>query len=323
MIPLTLSFIPVLLFLGELRAEEDPLSSARAFLEENSLHSEEIVAPARHEELRAKIAAGPDPESQFGRLLFALARPGTKVLSEDQLVKVADLIAARQAAPVNWHDVRNIVRVQAMLLLFPHAIATDPAEVARVRSEWEAWTDLRQAYMLQEFVAQERFQRAFWTILTPEQKQQITAGELDSKYKKSTGHSRGFFADRIVTRALGKPDHPDAFETATSAWRAKWEQVQESMAHQARFNRQREFAMDAADGAFAVATWPDQAQAFREFAEAERDAIRDLVQAGYGVDDPLKEKVALLMKTQRTEMREKYRDHGSDLLHRMGETEGE
>tara|TARA_R110002049_G_scaffold78064_3_gene199194 strand:+ start:386 stop:1357 length:972 start_codon:yes stop_codon:yes gene_type:complete len=321
--PPTLCFITLLLFVGGLLAEESPLSSAKAFLEENSLHTKEIVAPANYEEIRQTIAADRDPESQFGRLLFALARPGTKVLSKDQLVKVADLIAARQAAPVNWHDVRNIVRVQAMLLLFPHAIASDPAEVARVRSEWEAWTDLRQAYMLQEFVAQERFQRAFWAILTPEQKQQIIAGELDSKYKKSTGHSRGFFADRIVTRALGKPDHPDAFESATSAWRAKWEQVQESMEQQARFNRQREFAMDTADESFAVASWPDQAQAFREFAEAERDAIRDLVQAGYGVNDALKEKVALLMKTQRAEMREKYRDHGSDLLHRMGETEGE
>lgn len=321
--PLLVSIATLILITGDLPAEADRLSAAKAFLDENCLHTEEIAPSPDNDDTRARITASRDPESQFGRLLFSLARPGTGVLSGEQLAKAADLIAARQAAPVNWHDVRNIVRVQAMLLLFPHAIATDPGEVARVRSEWEAWTELRLDYMLQEFVAQERFQRAFWAILRPEQKQQVTAGGLESKYKKSTGHSRGFFADRIVIKALGKPAHPDAFEKATSAWRARWEDVQAGMEESARFNRQREFAMDAADEAFAVATWPDQARAFCAFAKAERDAIRDLVQAGYEVDGPLREKVTALVKSQRTEMLEKYQAQGAELLHRMGEFKSE
>ncbi len=302
-----------------LNADEAKLSEARAFLAKHQLREAVVTPPTNFEELRKRIAARRDPGTKFGTVVFSFARPGTGVLDVDQLKQMEEVIAARRDSPVNWHDVRNVVRVQAMLLLFPHALATDAGELATIREEWNAWTDLRQGFMFQEFVAQERFQRAAWSVLTSGQKEQLLSGALDAKLKKSTGHSRGFFADRIVQRALGKPDHSEAFEAAVMDWRVRWEGVQAAEQEAARLDRQREFAMEAADEDFAVAAWTADAGAVRAWAEAERDAIRDLVQAGYDIDPDLRAKVTSLVEEQRAEMINKYQEHGGELLRRLGE----
>lgn len=312
-------WIIALMWATALVADEAKLNEARAFLAENQLREASVTPPSNDTGLRERIASTRDPGTQFGYVVFSLARKGTGILSAEQLKQMEAVIATRRDSPVNWHDVRNVVRVQAMLLLFPHALATEESELESIRAEWNAWTDLRQAFMFQEFIAQERFQRAAWSILTTQQKEMLLSGALDAKLKKSTGHSRAFFADRIVQRALGKPDHAEAFALKVDEWRTQWNGVQRAADDAAKFDRQREFAMDLADEDFAVAAWQTDAPVFRAWAEAERDAIRDLVQAGYEIDADLHERVARLVGEQRAEMPGKYRGHAADLLRRLGE----
>lgn len=294
------------------------LPAAQAHLETHRLCPDPSPGSQPDPALHERIAAHRDPGTQFGYVVFSLARPATGILSEEQRTALDAIIDARRTAPVNWHDVRNVIRVQAQRLLLPHALETNAEKLAALRSAWEQWTDLRLAYMFQEHIAQDRFQRAAWALLTPAQKTALLRGDHDSQLKKSTGHSRGFFADRIVTKALGKPDHPDVFKTTTDLWRTRWQTIQANLEAAAKFDRQREFAMDEADETFAIASWPAQARAFRAFAEAERDAIRALVQAGYALDEKQIAKAQNASDSLRTEAIEKYRTGAETLLRALG-----
>ena len=88
----------------------------------------------------------------------------------------------------------------------------------------------------------------------------------------------------------------------------------------AKFDRQHELAMDLADETFAVASAKEAENAFSAFAQAERDAIRELVQAGYANDPEVPNKIAKLRDDFRAKMLESYGEHGAELLRRMGET---
>lgn len=297
----------------------DRLTGARQFLDEHRVYTQKLTPPANFAELHTKIAGSRDPGTKFGPYIFALANPKAKVLSEDQLAKVKAVIAARGASPVNWHDARNVVRVQSLITMWAYVAETDPAKTAALEKEWNAWNDLRLAYMFEEFVAQERFQRAAWAVFTPEQKHRLIAGELDAHIKKSTGHSRAFSAQKQVLKVLGKPMDKAAFDEVTARWEKKWESVADQTEAAAKFDRQREMAMDDADEAFAVAAWSEQETAFRAFAQGERDAIRDLVQASYQKSPDLTLAIAKVREQLRAQMVEKYGEHAGVLLRQLGE----
>ncbi len=222
---------------------------------------------------------------------------------------------------MNWHDVRNVVRVQANIALWAYAAERDAAQADRLKQEWNRWTDLRLAFMFEEFVAQERFQRAVWEVFTAEQRRRLVAGELDSRIRKNTGHSRSFSAHKQVLKALGQPPDKAAWDTAVANWEKKWKPVAAQNEGAARFERQRELAMDQADETFAVAAWSEQEAAFRGFVSAERDAIRNLVQAGYQQTPDLAKKAAEYQQKLRAQMLEKYSAHAGEFLRQLGERE--
>ena len=298
---------------------DDRLAGAREFLDAHRVYTQEIVPPANYDELQAKITAMRDPETKFGPYIFGLANPKSEVLSAEQRNKLKALIEARRTNPVNWHDVRNIVRVQSLLTLWEYAGATDDVRVAELDLEWRAWNELRLAYMFEEFVMQDRFQRAARDVFTPAQRKKIAAGDYDKDARMNTGHSRAFFADRHVLKALGKPENQAAFDQVQSEWEKKWKAVSEKIKAAAKFDRKREMAMDLVDESFAVASAMEAQKAFSAFTTAERDAIRALVQAGYAGDPDLQEKVGKARGKLKEKMKTDYREHGADLLRAMGE----
>ena len=99
----------------------------------------------------------------------------------------------------------------------------------------------------------------------------------------------------------------------------KWQSVSTEIEAAAKFERQRELSMDESNEAFAVAAWMEQETAFRIFALAERDAIRELVSAGYPSANDLKSTIATYQEKLRLEMIEKYREHAGELLKGLGE----
>ena len=181
----------------------DPLDAARSYLEENRVYHQPVVPPADYAALKAKIAALRDPKTKFGPYIFRFANPKANVLTAEQSEKLQAVIEARRTNPVNWHDVRNIVRVQSLLVMWDYAGATDPSKIAELDKQWSAWTEVRLAYMFEEFVMQDRFQRAAWAIFTPEQRQKLIAGEYDSLGPQGARQTAGSGSFRQDSRRVG------------------------------------------------------------------------------------------------------------------------
>ena len=154
----------------------------------------------------------------------------------------------KNASPIIWHDARDTARMQGLIILWAYATESNEDDAAELKKVWEQWNDLRPAYMFQEFIAKEQFQRKVWAVLTPEQKAQLIAGE--------------------------------------------------------RFAR---MARKEVQGAFNL------------FTLTERDAIRELVLAGYNVTPELTKRSATFQAELRAQILEKYRENAGDLLRIMGE----
>jgi len=276
---------PLVILLHGVSTADESQVIAQAFLESNAVLDQWPSAPDDFEAIHSEIARRGDPESKFGYIVFSIARHGEKLLTEEQRTQLTDLIGKRAAATIDWHDVRNLIRVKAQVALWEYAAETDLALAAKLKRDWDSWTDLRIAYMEQEFFDKERFQRAAWNLLTEKNKEDLLGGKWDRYLKKEAGHGRLFSADKQVTRVLGKPDKPEAFNKVKGVWRTQWNIMWNAFQSESEFERKREFSMDVADETFAITSWrQNYVPGFREFAEHECDAIRALVQAGYKID---------------------------------------
>lgn len=300
---------------GAAHSADSDLGLAREFLNDHAVIEQIPERPQNFEALVRRVSETPDPESKFGYFVFSIARHSENLLSAEQARQLDDLIANRKQAEPNWHDVRNLVRVRAQIALWDYAAETDAKLAEAKRATWEKWTDLRLAYMFQEFVATEKFQRAAWDLLTTEQQSALRSGKWDKHLKKSTGHSRLFSADKQITRALGKPDAPESFDRAQSAWRERWETMWETYQEAAAFERKREFTMDLAGEDFAIHAWQERyAPAFRAFAEHECEAIRELLHSGYSLNANQRDALNVHRETLRSEALNKYQESAADLL---------
>lgn len=300
---------------GAVNSADSDLTLAREFLNDHAVIEQIPERPQNFEALVRRVSETPDPESKFGYFVFSIARHSEKLLSAKQARQLDHLIANRKQAEPNWHDVRNLVRVRAQIALWDYAAETDPKLAEAKRATWEKWTDLRLAYMFQEFVATEKFQRAAWDLLTTEQQTALRSGKWDKHLKKSTGHGRLFSADKQITRVLGKPDARDSFSRSEKAWRKRWETMWETYQEAARFERKRESSMDLADEAFAIhASQERYAPAFRAFAEQECEAIRELLQSGYRLNDEARRALANHRETLRNEALDSYAECPAEML---------
>ena len=296
----------------------DPIDAARDFLEQNRAFRGTIGPSADFDTVREKIASMNDPKTKFGYVVFSVARHSKKLLSDEQAEAISKIIEARKNAEVNWHDIRNVVRVHAQIRLWKYAAKSDAAEAKKLRADWKAWNDLRIAFMFEEFVAQERFQRAAWDVLTVEQRKALLSSEWDPFLKKSMGHGRLFSANKQVQRVFGKADDENKFDAAVDHWEKAWEPVFEYYQAASEFQRKREFSMDDAGENFAAASWKEYASAFRGFSETECDAIRGLVQAGYEKDAEFLNKITNFQTKLRADMVKKYESNAAEFLRRLG-----
>jgi len=305
-----------LLVAANTRGADDTLTRALDYLQDHRLSSDTIHPHPDFAHLKKKIAARPDPGSQFGYVIFSVARHSDKLLSAEQASQLNALIASREQHPVHWHDIRNIVRIHAVSAMWDYARADiDPA---RHRANWVAWTELRIAYMFEEYMAAERFHRAFLAILNADQRSKLISGEWDSFLKKSTGHKRLFSADKQVRRVMGKPDDRAAFEQASRRWHDLWRPMHKRYLAASKFQRQRQFAIDLGGEDFDVAAWQEYAKAFRAFVTMECDAVRDILQTGYEIDGRAAAKLDQNCNRLHADMIEKYRPGCSDFLRAIG-----
>ncbi len=170
--------------------------------------------PPAFVEYRGRIAerlSGRDPETSATSFLHGIKRHAERLLTKEQAERWNALLDARQPGLKRLHDERNVLRGFFFAKAWELPLLVG-AERDRGERELKAWLGVWLDITLQERIAQHRLCRDAWAILDADQRAALARGDWDRHVKKSTGHKRAYFGDRIVSRALGKPDDSAAFQ---------------------------------------------------------------------------------------------------------------
>lgn len=234
--------------------------------------------------IESSVLARPDPETFFSRYIFGLKRHAAKLLTPQQAKQLETIIAERSSIGQRWHDERNTLRCKFNEVMWHYAAAPE-AKVTSLRVELEGWMKLRMEWTLREHMAAHDFNLAVWKLLAAEQQKHLLAGDWKRYAKLDTGHTRGNATGKVITRALGKPDHADAFAKALAAWEQEREPLHHKLQSAEDTARRAGFAMDINSPAL-VRVLTDRANAaYATIYLAEAEAMRRLVRAGY--DNPV------------------------------------
>lgn len=263
--------------LGSASLAESLTNEVTQFLQPR-LQTADATAP--DESKLAAILARPDPGTFFLRYAFGLKQHAKKLLTEEQRTRLLAVLDEHTPAHSRWHDERNTLRCKWTEFLWLHAAAGD-AEATTLRQELADWMRLRMAWTQQEHLAQYRFARAVWDVLTPDQQAKLIAGEWKKFAKQDTGHTRGDATAKIITRALGKPDDQAAFDAAIAAWSAQRLPLHAAVDEAENTERRIVFAMDLNSESMAHAANEKATTAYAALYTAEADAIRRIVQVAY------------------------------------------
>lgn len=228
----------------------------------------------------ATILARPDPGTFFLRYAFGLKQHAKKLLTEEQRTRLMAALDEHTPAHSRWHDERNTLRCKWTELMWLHAAASE-ADAAVLRQQLSDWMRLRMVWTQQEHLAQYRFARAVWEVLTPVQQAKLIAGEWKEFAKQDTGHTRGDFTAKTIIRALGKPDDNAAFEEALAAWSKQREPLHAEVELAENAERCIVFAMDLNSESMTQAAIEKATAAYAVLYTAEADATRRIVQAAY------------------------------------------
>ena len=227
-----------------------------------------------------EILARPDPGTFFLRYAFGIQRNASKVLKPKQVDELEQTIARHSPAHSRWHDERNTLRCKYNEVLWRYVGAGD-AEAAVLRIELTEWMRLRMTWTEQEHLAQYRFARDVWKVLDESQRAKLLSGEWKAYAKQDTGHTRGDATNRIITRALGKPDDMEVFNRSAGLWSEARLPLQATVAEGENNERRLVFAMDLNNEAMVHEANRIATAAYSKLYLADADAIRRIVRSSY------------------------------------------
>lgn len=237
--------------------------------------------------VRDQILARPDPGTFFLRYAYGLQRHAAKLLDGAQTGRLEGVLADHEGPHARWHGERNTLRCKFNEVLWQHAAASDADAAAALRAELDTWMQLRMTWTQQEHLAQYRFARDVWSVLTADQQQKLFTGEWKNYAQQDSGHTRGNATAKIITRGLGKPDDRAAFDAAIETWSRQRAPLHAAVSETESAERRIVFAMDLNSESMAHAASAAATQAYSALYLAEAAAIRDIVQAAYQQPIPL------------------------------------
>ncbi len=241
---------------------------------------EPSLSPEEMDAIVALVLERPDPETFFDRYVFGLQRHAAKLLTPEQAGELEQLIDRYAPLRTRWHDERNTLRCKFNEVMWRYAAAPE-AEAPGLRTELEGWMELRMEWTLREHLVHHALNAETWGLLDTEQRQHLLNGDWKTCAKLDTGHTRGNFTERIITRALGQPDRPKAFASALAEWETERGPLHQELEETEDTARRVGFAMDVNSTPLIREVTEKANSAYAKLYLAEAEAMRRLVQAGY------------------------------------------
>lgn len=269
---------------GLLPGDDAPLAAAEAHLRAHTVLRAEQPRPEDHRETIERLLQSRDPETTATSFLHGIRRHATKLLSEEQTARWNALLEEGLPQLKRWHDERNVLRG----IFFARAWrlpALTPAEREPAMNNLRSWLRVWLELTLRERIAQHHLCRDAWALLTPAQRASLSRGDWDRFVRKSTGHQRAYFGDRIVVRALGPPNHREAFENLSSELERKQSTIRRNLLEAERRWRILTFAQPAASDEILAAEWQRTSVALGAFFLDQVEHIDRLVGAGYDLSE--------------------------------------
>jgi hypothetical protein len=234
------------------------------------VHADEIAA----------ALTGRDPETSATSFVHAIGRNAKRLLSGDQATRWTGLMNSRLAGLNRLHDERNVLRAFFFATAWRLPLAA-PSETNAIRKRLDEWLDVWIDITVQERIAQHHFCRDAWAILTDAQREKLASGEWDQFVRKSTGHERAYFGDRIVRRAIGEPNHPNAFRIASSQLSKAHSAIQKSLLEAERRWRILTFRIPGIPDEWLAEEWRRTSAALKNFFLEQVRQIETLIATGY------------------------------------------
>lgn len=283
------------------------IQTARAHVAANAVFRESRPPFAAHAVQIAKLLQGRDAETKTTSFLHAIRRHANKLLTPEQSRRWSELLDSRQDEVKRLHDERNVLRgfffAKAWELPLAH-----PDQREQLSKELNSWLAVWLEVTLHERIAHHRLCRDAWQILTPPQRAQLSRGDWDRNVRKSIGHQRAYFGDRIVSRALGKPARPEPFKTLSGRLAHEHIAIQNQLLAAERRWRILTFTQPPVPDALLAAEWHRTADALGAFFLNQADHIDQLVRTGYDLNDPAaRQRVRQQPAAERATLAEKVR----------------
>gem|GEM_PF-2038143 len=231
-----------------------------------------------------RLLDGRDAETKTMSFVHAIRRQSGKLLTPNQADRLNALLENRQSVIKRLHDERNVLRGFFFAKAWEMPLL-EKADRQAAMNELHNWLAVWLEITLHERIAHHHLCRDAFALLTPQQRDDLVRGDWDQYVRKSIGHKRAYFGDRVVIRALGKPDRSVQFGKLSDALADEHVAVQRDLLSAERRWRILTLASPSVSDELLAAEWNRTASALGAFFMNQAGHIVRLTRAGYDLDD--------------------------------------
>lgn len=279
--------IPLLVFLAVQSTEADDHQAilvARTHVATSAIYRGDKPDFSRFERRIDSLLDGRDAGTKTLSFVHAIRRQSGKLLTPDQTDRLNALLESRQDVIKRLHDERNVLRGFFFAKVWEMPLL-EKADRQAAMNELHAWLAVWLEITLHERIAHHHLSRDAFGILTQQQRDALGRGDWDGYVRKSIGHKRAYFGDRIVSRALGKPDHPVEFGKLSELLANEHGAIQRDLLNAERRWRILTLTTPSVSDELLASEWNRTAAALGAFFLNQAGHIIRLTRAGYDLAD--------------------------------------
>lgn len=284
-LPRCSAVLVLIILLRSLDAATPAIRVARAHIDAAAVYQGTNPDLEAYADEISTLLEGRDAGTKTMSFVFGINRHADKLLSQRQSDRLSALLNRQQPRIKRLHDERNVLRGFFFAKAWELPLLKD-RERQRGLEELHGWLAVWLHSTLHERIAHHHLCREVFGLLTPAQQTALADGDWDQYIRKSTGHQRAYFGDRIVSRALGKPAKPEQFQRLSDQLADDHVAIQRDLLKAERRWRILTLNQPSVSDDLLAAEWNRTAAALGAFFLNQAGHIIRLTRAGYDLADP-------------------------------------